>query len=337
MNEKLLTIVIPTYNRGDILPYTLHLLREQVNRQSEFVEIVVCNNASTDNTHNEILKLYKAEPYFTYVHYQEHAEIGISISRSIDNVKSKYFLLWGDDDVPAPYMLDVLVDTLQKYPKIGCIHFNRLMGKDVNGRVLSNQKIFYSTYTDDVILYEDSQEFIKSHFRGMTFLSVDLIATEAWNKGKEIFTNEHLGFEYLAPFLYGINNYHCIYISFPLCIQRCLSKPIYDYKWPAYLYVGIPRLLCLLQQKHVINDWREIYNIYLTNGQFSSNILGYINNMIYRASRDKKYYKPLIKEIISYQESRIKKICTYLIILPSWMNKINRKIIEILIRIFKIN
>lgn len=333
--SKLLSIVMPTFNRAWILPYSLSLIKEQIIRNAGDVELIICNNAATDNTES-IFRGLEDEGWFRFINYTDHKEIGISISRSIDNASGKYFLLWGDDDIPNPRMVDILVDALKRHPDIDGIHFNRMQGyadSSLQQIEMDNLRVFYKTIEKPEIKYESSKEFARNCFRGMAFLSVNLLSKEAWEKGKQIYTAEHLGFEFLAPFLYGLSGKKCLYISYPLCIQRCLKRPIYREKWPAYLYVGIPRALKDLQKYDVIDDWREHYQIFTSNSQFRSSFVGYVNNIVYWATREKEYYRPLVKEINQSQKSPIRKLVTYAILLPDWLNKLNRGLLGFLLRV----
>ena len=55
---KLLSVIMPTYNRLSTLKITIPILLEQVNRYPELAELVICNNASTDGTIEYINKAF---------------------------------------------------------------------------------------------------------------------------------------------------------------------------------------------------------------------------------------------------------------------------------------
>lgn len=296
MQQKLLSLVMPTYNRAWIIEYTLSLIKDQVKRHADEVELIVCNDCSPDNTTEVVEKILKEDPFFKYVNYPEHANgIGISLSRSLDNGNGKYLMFLGDDDVPAPNMVDVILEKLKLYPEVACVHFNRLQGNPDNGVSLKNLNVFYKTYSCPETLYESSKEFTKNHYRGMCFLSCYVFTKEAWEKGKPLWTKDHFGFEYLVPILYGIQGRRCLYLNYPLCIQRFLTNPQYMDKWPLYIYVGIPRVLRCLQELKCIDDWRECYDNYhsaANNGDFLWHIL-----MI--ATKHKDIYLPYYDEMQS--------------------------------------
>lgn len=329
MEQKLLSIVMPTFNRSEMLQYTMSLLKGQVIRNAADVELILCDNASTDDTYDVLDALKRKDDYFSLIHYDDHVDIGISITRSIDNATGKYFLLWSDDDVPGPMMVDILLDALKRHKDLTCITFNRIQGySKLDEFAFHNATLLYKDYPNFEQLYESSQDFVEQRWRGMTFLSADLISMEAWKKGLSIYTKEHLGWEFLAPVLYGISGGRCLFINYPMCIQRWLYKPRYRVKWASYIYVGIPRILTQLQSRNVIRDWKALYSEYLQKGQFNSSWLGYAFNMIYWATQDRAYYEPLIKEINKYQSSGLYKLTTYAIKLPDWIVKPIRVIVQ---------
>lgn len=292
---KLLSLIMPTYNRAWILEYTLNQLRDQVKRNDDDVELIVCNNASPDNTKEIINSILENDSFFKFVDYDEYVEIGVSLSRSIENGTGRFFMLLGDDDVLDPYMVDVIVDKLKRYPDISCIHFNRLQGNPGDVFGLKNLNVFYNDYPKAEILYTSSKDFTKERYRGMCFLSVYVITKEVWNKGKSIWTKEHYGFEYLAPILYGIKDTKCLYLSYPLCIQRFLSAPQYIDKWPLYVYVGIPRVLQRLEELGCIDNWRECYDNYHS----AANNSEYLWHILMIACKHKDIYLPHYKEMQS--------------------------------------
>lgn len=316
--RKLLSVIMPTFNRGWILEYSLRLIKNQIKRNILDVEFIVCNNASTDNTSEIVEKILKEDPFFKYINYNEYAEIGLSLSRSIENGTGKYIMLLGDDDIPDPYMIDVLVASLKKYPNVACVHFNRMQGNPTDGFGLKNLNVFYKEHSKPEVLYESSIEFIHDRYRGMCFLSCYAISKDAWDKGKSIWTKEHFGFEYLAPILYGISGGICLYISYPLCIQRFLTSPQYMDKWPLYIYVGVPRMLQCLERLGCITSWRESYRNYHS----IANNEEYVWHMLMIAAKHKDIYLPYYNEMYSNIETHFRHVVLKLLKFPNFLLKI---------------
>lgn len=327
--DILFSIVMPTRNRLEILKYTLSLLKEQVIRNKDSVELIICNNASSDGTKDYLENLLNEEKFFKLVNYTDSVDIGVSITRSIENATGKYFLLWSDDDIPGPYMVDILMDSLNRHPDVECITFNRIQGyAGQTDKLFKKCRLLDTEYPELETVYDSSEEFILERWRGMTFLSADLVSVNAWKRGLSIYSKEHFGWEFLTPILYGINGKKCLFINYPMCIQRWLYKPTYRINWPSYIYVGIPRMLKCLEEKEVIHEWRKTYDNYLSKGQFNTSTMGYMFDILYWASQDISRYRPLIKEMSSVQTSIIKRGITYLLYLPECVHKFNRAIIK---------
>ncbi len=96
-----LSILVPTYNRCDYLQYTLQALLPQVERHPDEVELVICNNASTDGTEKYVKRMMQEKPYIRYHSFTDFVEICQSFSRSIDYTTGEYVVILGDDESTA--------------------------------------------------------------------------------------------------------------------------------------------------------------------------------------------------------------------------------------------
>ena len=312
--EKLISIVIPTYNRQNIVTYTLELLKPQVLRNIEDVEFIVCNNASTDDSDALIRKYKEANPFFSYIWYGEHVEVGVSISRSISNASGKYILLWGDDDFPCPFLIDILVDVVKRNPDVGLVHFNGMKGVDASNLSLTNLSVF-NTKIEQMELKMDSQTFSERFYLGVGLMSADLFLLSSWKRGVTFDSSKHFGWEFVAPILMGIKGLNCLYLNYPLWVQRAPAYRTWQSKATFYWFVGIPNLLRDLEQEHVISSWRKNWA--------KINSRNMLLHMAPQMLLDKKFYKSHLKEIVANQRGTWGKIficfCYYFI--PSFIYK----------------
>lgn len=298
--ETLISVIIPTYNRNPIILYTLELLRPQILRNSNEVELVVCNNASNDDSDSAIRNYRDANDFFSYIWYDDHVEVGVSIFRSIENATGRYVLLWGDDDVPAPYLIDTLLYYLHKNPEVGLIHFNGIVGNDGKEFSMTNLRIMNADFKNQTTLY-NSKNFAENHYAGCGLMSSNLFLKSAWDEGVKIDSSKHYGYEFIAPILIGVKGKECLYLNFPLWIQRIPAYRAWQHKATLFWYVGIPNLLKDLENNGVIDDWSSLWH-YKTNSK--SLLLHVVPQMLL----DKKLYKPYLKEIKSNQNSFGKKM-----------------------------
>lgn len=91
-NNIVLTIAIPTYNRCEILRKTIESI---INQKTDDIEILISDNASTDNTEN-MLKQYPDIKY-----YRNESNIGAEANfiKCYERAKGQYVMLFGSDDI----------------------------------------------------------------------------------------------------------------------------------------------------------------------------------------------------------------------------------------------
>lgn len=271
--QKLLSIVIPTYNRGNLITYTLSLFEEQVLRYRDEVELIVCDNLSSDNTCIKVDEYYKYHPYFRFVKYHDHAEVGDSLVRSVENAKGQFFVIFGDDDLPSPFLVDAWIYYLRKFPNIGMLLCNRLRGCSVEetGGIEDIKIDGLSRYEQEYTYYESCSEFIKQHIHAIGFISIVIIRKEAWDmRMKDVYPNNHIGWNYYVPYVYSVARYSCLYVSYPCMIRRIPPKNAasvhnWNGKESAIFLVGKARVLKKLNELGLLSDWTTSYNRYIGN------------------------------------------------------------------------
>jgi glycosyltransferase involved in cell wall biosynthesis len=99
----LFSIIIPTYNRANLIPETI---RSVQNQTFENWECIIVDDGSTDNTKSIIEDLIKQDSRLKYI-YQENAERSAARNNGIRNSSGEYICFLDSDD-------DFLEDHLQK-------------------------------------------------------------------------------------------------------------------------------------------------------------------------------------------------------------------------------
>ena len=303
-SDKILSIIIPTYNRAEMLLYTLSFFKEQIQRNQDKVELIVCNNVSTDNTKTILEEYYAQHPFFNIVNYTEHVDVGSSIVRSIENATGKYFLVYGDDDIPAPFMVDYLINLFEKYPEIGYLCFNRLRGNTIsetNG--ISGLFLAGKQTIDNIDTYYSSiKDFVNEHQNEVGFISVNAVLREAWSaRYKDVYPNNHVGYEFIVPYLYSVQGYPALYVQYPLCVHR---DNIHNWKSKAFLYtyLGRPRSIAKQGELGIVDNWKEQFQVY--QNRYSDK--QFVDAMFSIVSIDKKC-ADYADEMCSYQQSNFRK------------------------------
>jgi len=107
-----LSICIPTYNRKRYLEVLLNLLIPQVELYVEKVEIVIVNNASTDDTNSYINSLSKTHKFIRVFHNTTNIGFDGNTIKCIQHAKGKYAALLSDDDVYLSPIIPTILNVI---------------------------------------------------------------------------------------------------------------------------------------------------------------------------------------------------------------------------------
>lgn len=186
MGEPLISICIPTYNRADCLKQNLDSIVVQFNDAQirNKVEVIVSDNASTDNT-AEIVKSYQNR--FDNIRYYQNSE-NIGFDRNLLNVVEKstgeYCLTIGDDDALFPDSLALLLDKIESskapYYMLNCWGYDHWLEKPVltqPNRLITSDQVYdsLSSFVKNIKSYLD----LVGNFGSM---STQLFLREMWAK-----------------------------------------------------------------------------------------------------------------------------------------------------------
>lgn len=122
---KKLTIAIPTYNRSHYLKQLLISLLEQVT-SNPMVEVIVLDNASTDDTSAIIAELHAQGHKFRYIVNPENLGASRNIYRCFMESGGTYLWVIGDDDYVVPGAIDRILGHVEnaEYDLIYLQHFS---------------------------------------------------------------------------------------------------------------------------------------------------------------------------------------------------------------------
>ncbi len=111
-NSKLLTIIIPTYNRCKWIYNSLSYLLPQCQHFSDEIQLLVIDNCSTDDTCNTVNRFLNKGYNFEYVINEKNLGISGSLRKSLKLANSKFIWILGDDDFlmegKLPYLIEVI-------------------------------------------------------------------------------------------------------------------------------------------------------------------------------------------------------------------------------------
>lgn len=111
----LVSIVIPTYNRKDKLVRLIKTILES-DYPKDKLEIIVVDDASTDNTYNYVKRLF---PQIKVIRNEKERLLAESRNTGIRASHGKYIFLIDDDNVVDKSTIKELVEFMEKHPKVG--------------------------------------------------------------------------------------------------------------------------------------------------------------------------------------------------------------------------
>lgn len=108
--KPLISICIPTYNRAKFLGSTLDsIIRQSFNN----IEIIISDNASTDNTAEIIMQYQTLFPFIVY--HREESNMGADSNylKVIELASAEYCWLFGSDDVMKDGAIDIILKEIK--------------------------------------------------------------------------------------------------------------------------------------------------------------------------------------------------------------------------------
>lgn len=184
-DQPLLTIAIPTYNRAKILKIALEKLLPQVQPFSQIIEIVISNNASTDETEKVIdwaQENYKEINLIRFLHKENTGYFG-NFWKCRELSSGKYFWLLSDNDHVEPKLIKEIMEILSKNDTISAIYLKKEKCYKYN-----DYKILQTT-VQDLFLY-DKKSFLTTLISNIIILNV--------KKYDEIIISENYGNNFLG-------------------------------------------------------------------------------------------------------------------------------------------
>lgn len=143
------SVIIPTYNRSDLLRETINSV---LNQSFKDYEIIVVNDGSTDNT-SEVLSNYGDK---IRVIHKENSGAEKSRNAGADIAKGEYFSFLDSDDLMFPWTLSVYNKIIDTYnPALVICSAIKFEGDNLNGNHLSIPEyceyIVYKNYLEKTL------------------------------------------------------------------------------------------------------------------------------------------------------------------------------------------
>ncbi len=154
-DNPLVTIGIPTYNRAN--GYLRTALQSAVSQDYPNLEIIICDNCSTDNT-EAVVKEFR-HPGLRYVRHERNIGWNANFNSCLDLATGKFFLLLHDDDVIDSDFVSTCIRSAQGNMNVGVIRTGL--------RIINDQGITVREHPNSIVGLSNA-EFFFAWFRGMS-------------------------------------------------------------------------------------------------------------------------------------------------------------------------
>lgn len=115
----MVSVVIPTHNRCDLLPRAIRSVQEQTIKD---LEIIVVSDGSTDSSDTIMEKIKKEDPRINYISYYPGRNGNFARNTGIKAAKGEYIAFLDDDDEWFPTKLEEQLVVMESDANIGLVY-----------------------------------------------------------------------------------------------------------------------------------------------------------------------------------------------------------------------
>lgn len=115
------SVIIPTFNRAQYIGLTINSFLNQT-YPAEYMELLVCDNHSTDDTRDVVRKIIAENPGYTIRYlYEERQGVHYTRNTAAKQAEGEILYFTDDDMIADRYMLERLLEAFEKYDNIGAV------------------------------------------------------------------------------------------------------------------------------------------------------------------------------------------------------------------------
>ena len=127
MTQPEVSVIVPVYNAGKFLEYTLNAVKKQTLTN---IEIICVNDGSTDNSADILQAFSKRDKRFK-IFSQPNQGGSAARNRGLEEASGKYIAFLDNDDIYHPRYLEILLANLQKTDSdISCCAYRKFYGAE---------------------------------------------------------------------------------------------------------------------------------------------------------------------------------------------------------------
>lgn len=144
MENQLISIIIPTYNRASLLPKAVNSV---INQTYKNWELIIVDDGSTDNT-KEIVRQFSNKDKRIKYFYQENKGQPSAMNVGVKNSQGEFIAFLDDDDEWLPLKLEKQIYKILQDKKIGIVYTNSIVIGQQKRYKINPNKFYYKNNTN---------------------------------------------------------------------------------------------------------------------------------------------------------------------------------------------
>ena len=264
-----LSICIPTYNRAAFIGATLESI---ISQATDEVEIVVSDNASSDNTKDVVLSYQKQFPRITYFRWEENMGADRNFLKVIELAVGKYCWFLGSDDQIEKDGINYVLEALAKNIEVTGLTVNYSSYEvTMTHRVI--ERFIFGPGLDGGATFSEAEDCFLTLSKAWGYISAHIFSRQIWN---QIVADQNLN-----PYL---NGYVHVYIFAKMVLQK-----------PRWIFID---KICV--------GWRSGNDSFATEGKYQRlalDVVGYekiLSDVFGKGSRTYDEFNKIVLSVFVY-------------------------------------
>ena len=269
-----LSVAIPTYNGAKYIREALDSIITQLDDIDEEIEIVISDNASTDQTPEIVRDYQRKYSFIKYFRNEENLGADRNFDLAVRRSTGEYVWLFSDDDKLKSDAIKKVLEVLKKYPNIGLIWVNYgIYNEDFS--VCSMERRDLKTMED--VLCSADEFYTTTHILS-TACSTNIVKRSSWNNvDKDRFFESHfIHVAVISSYLIKENNAYCINYPYVMIRMRRVSQWANNGKLLIYS-INLATILRGLTKKGYKKD--TINKMHMMNGMWKVCVSAKLQNL----------------------------------------------------------
>lgn len=181
MQKYKVSVIIPTYNRADLVSLAISSV---LNQSYEHLELIVVDDGSKDHT-KSVIETFLADSRLKYVLLENNRGRSTARNVGLEHVSGDFVMFLDSDDYLEPDAIERLIGLRNKYPQVKVFAGGYRLFENKSDKECTIYKIGKDLFIEDMFL-EEIKEMVLNV--GNNMLHIDLV------KKKGVWFNENLNF-----------------------------------------------------------------------------------------------------------------------------------------------